>query len=507
MKNHRTFISAILGIMMIMGCAKTDIGLRYDMEKMITKADRLQEQIKQKGNVISEDDLKQIVDAYSHIAAMVPPPNSISDIQLASKDKQQAWALASLANTRIGVLYMSLNMYDKAYDIFNIIADNPATTLIQKNALLSYMAVAQERLQHYPQAAAIYDSLAQGYLSLVSPENPNMDALDAPVQSASMWAKNGDNDKYLAGMDKARNYYSDLASKFKGTLTESAALGKIAASYIEQQNYPQAISTLRMVPPDTSGHTSPSILLMIADIYMNKLKSYPQAENTYREFVQYYPSNPSRATATLGIGLSLFEQGKYLAALKAVENLDKLPKADQKSVSEAIYLTGLCYEKEDKWELARGQFDVVQTSFPGTNEAFESALYVADHYRIDNQKELAQKAFDQAVAYINKFVDQSSSDQAACSRALGYLVRAYVENSNFDKAADQLAQIHERYFQYPEGKFAPLRIADIYENNLHDNARAITWLKTFVNENPDAPNLSDVKSHIATLEAQPGSAK
>jgi TolA-binding protein len=501
LKNYRIIAAAFLGMVMLLGCAKTDIGKRYDMEKMLTNADRLQDQIKQKGKAVSDEDLKQIVDAYSRIAAMIEPPKNSTDVQQASQEKQQTWALASLANTRIGVLYLSLNMYDKAYDILKIIADSPATTPLQKNALLSYMALAQEKLKRYPEAAAIYDSLAQGYLSLVIPDSPNMDALDAPVKLAGMWAKSGNNDKYLAGMDKARDYYNGLVSKFKGTLTESAALGKIAATYIEQQNYPQAIATLRMVRPDSSGHSSPSILLMIADIYMNNLKSYPQAENTYREFVDNYPAHASLAAATLGIGLSLFEQGKYTAARKAVENLDNLPKADSKSVAEAIYLTGLCYEKEDKWELARGQFDIVQTSFPGSNEAFESALYVADHYRIDNQKDLTKKAFDQAVAYINKYVAQNPSDQIACSRALGYLVRAYIENGDLEKGAEQLAHIHELYPQLPEGKLAPLRIADIYENNLHNPAKAVTWLKTFVSENPDAPNLNDVKSHIETLEA------
>ncbi|HBZ02035.1 MAG TPA: hypothetical protein DEO84_12025 [candidate division Zixibacteria bacterium] len=497
--------AVIMGILLIIGCGiKTDAGIKFEMEKRLTKADRLQDQIRQKNLTISDEDVKQLVDAYSEITKFLAPPKDIAEAKNASADRQQAWNLSSLASTRIGLIYLDRKMYDKAFDYFNTVAYCPATSPTQKNAVINYMAVAMEKAEKYPEAAALYDSLAEGYLPLASADNPNMDALGAPIKAAQMWAKNGDQAGYLAGMDKARGYYSQLADKNKGSLLESAVLGKISASYIEQQSYPQAIATLRMVMPDSSGHTSPSMILMIADIYMNKMRDYLQAQKTYQEFERYYPTHQNIGAATLGEGLSLYEQGKYSDARKAVASIDKLPKVDQKTVAEGYYLTGLCYEHEDKWELARGQFDAVQATFPGLNEAFEAALYIAVHYRTANQKEQARKAFESAVEYINKYIEKSSSDAVACSRALGYLVRAYSENGDFDKAAEQLALLHEKYPQLPEGKLAPLRLADIYENNLKDPAKAVSWLKTFVNENPEADNISDIKSHFKTLEAQLG---
>jgi tetratricopeptide (TPR) repeat protein len=490
------------GALLVLGCgAKTDVGIRFEMEKMLTKADHQREQLMQKNQTISDEDLQKLVDDYSKIAGMIPPPKNTTEAQNGSPDRQQAWNLSSLASTRIGLLYIDHKMYDKAYDCFKSVSENPATSQLQKNAILNYMAVALERAARYQEAAALYDSLAEGYLPLATAENPNMDALGAPIKAAQMWAKNGDQAKYLAGMEKARAYYTQIAGKYKGSLLESGALGKIAASYIEQQMYPQAIDALKMVQPDSSGQLSPSIILMIADIYLNKMGDFKQALKTYQDFERYYPSNENIGSATLGEGLSLYQQGLYPQTRKAVANIDKLPKIDQKTVAEAYYLAGLCYEKENKWDLAQGQFDMIQASFPGTNESFEAALYIPLHYRTAGEKEHAQRTFESAVDYINKFVDHNSADPVACSRALGYLVRAYTENGDMDKATEQLALIHEKYPQYPEGKFAPLRIADISENSLHDTAKAIGWLKTFVKENPDADNLKDIKTHIETLEA------
>jgi tetratricopeptide (TPR) repeat protein len=501
--NIRVIILVAVAVLMtISGCSKkTDLSIRFEMEKLLTKADRLQDQIKQKGQNYSSEDMKSLVDAYSQISTMIASPKDILEAKNASKERQQAWAISSLASTRIGNLYLSQKLYDKAFDSYKSVADNPATTQIQRNAIINYMALSLEMSKRFPEAAAIYDTLAEEYLPLIVPASPNMDALDAPIKAAQMWLKAGDDTKYQAGMEKARSYFNNLATQYKGTLMESAALGKIAATYIEQKEFVQAVATLKSVPPDSSTHTSPSILLMIADIYMNDLKDYPNAEKVYREFVECYPTHERIAPATLGVGLSLFEQGKYSDARKSVAKIDKLPKADQRSVAEGFYLAGLCYEKEDKWDLARGQFDMVQASFPGMNEAFESAIYVADHYRISAQKDLAQKAFDDAVAYINKYIVQNAENPVTCARDMGYLVRAYTENGDLDKAAEQLAQIHERYPQLPEGKLAPLRLADIVENNLHNPQKAVEWLKTFVNENPTADNINDVKSHIETLEA------
>jgi tetratricopeptide (TPR) repeat protein len=364
------------------------------------------------------------------------------------------------------------------------------------------MANIMEKMSRYSEAAQLYDTLAAGYVAIIVPQNPNMDALEAPIKAANMWEKAGSIEKSNSSMEKARQYYSLLADKYKGTLMEPAAIGKIAATYIQQQRYPEAIDIMKSVKDDTTGQISPGVLLMIADIYMKYLKDYASAEKTYGDFIRIYPDNQDLGAAKLGIGLSLFEQMKYREARKAVEDIEKMPKAKPQVIVQSIYLTAMCFDHEDKWELAKGQLEYVQSSFAGTNESFDAGLYIVNHYRVHGLPDIKQKEFDNLVAYINKFINMNNSDIVSISRAMGYLVRAYSENNQMDKAAEQLTLLHDRFPQLPEGKFAPLRLSDIYENSLFDSAKAINWLRIFLNENPDAGDKDKVTAHIEELEAK-----
>jgi tetratricopeptide (TPR) repeat protein len=472
------------------------------MERMLSEADRLQDRLLLKNRNLTEAEQQQLVDAYSAIAAKATPPPNSSEAQSASDDKKQTWAIGSLALTRIGILYLNNEKSEKAYESFKAVFDNPATTAVQKNAVTSYMANIMEKMSRYSDAAMLYDTLATGYIPIIVPQNPNMDALEAPIKAANMWDKAGNPEKSNSSMESARKYYSLLAEKYKGTLMEPAAIGKIAATYIQQQRYTEAIDIMKSVKDDSSGQISPGVLLMIGDLYMKYLKDYTSAERIYRDFVQLYPDNQDLGTAKLGVGLSLFEQTKYREARKAVEDIEKMPKAKPQVIVQSIYLIAMCFDHEDKWELAKGQLEYIQSSFAGTNESFDAGLYLVNHYRTRGLPDIKQKEFNDQVEYINKFINMNNSDISSVSRAMGYLVRAYSENNQMDKATEQLILLHDRYPQLPEGKFAPLRLSDIYENVLFDSAKAVNWLKIFLNDNPDAGDRDKVKAHIEELEAK-----
>jgi tetratricopeptide (TPR) repeat protein len=474
------------------------------MERDLIQADRLQDQLKMKNAALAEIDLNRLIQVYQKIAAKSPALEGSGDIGQAPDEKKQAWAIGSLAISRIGTLYLDQKIYDKAFDSFKSVADNPTTTPTQKNAIVSYMALSLEKLGRYREASAIYDSLALGYLAIMTPENPNLDALDAPIKAAEMCMRSGDSDLYRDKMNRAETYYKSIINTHEGTLLEAAAIGKLSGAYLQQTRFADAIEILQTVLDDSSGFTSPTIFLTIADIYMNRLRDFRSAENTYRDFLKYYPKNENAPTAQLGLGLSLFEQTRYADARKAVQGIENIPRIKQNLVAQAFFLMALCYEKEDKWELAKVQFDLVQSSFIGTEHAFETALHVPAYYRNRGMTDLAKKAFESSVRYIEKYAEENIANPVASSKARGYLVRAYTENQDYINAADQLTILHNLFPQLPEGKLAPLRLGEIYETVIYDTTKAIDWLRIFVRENPEAANINDIKNHIQNLESRIG---
>ena len=488
-------------LLSVINCGeKTDLAIRFEMEKMIREADKLKQQLSMKGSVLSDKDFDTIIKAYTAITRKIARPKDSTEVQNASQERKDAWALASFAYIKIGLLYLDMKIYDKAFASFDEIATSPATTGSQLNAVLRYMAITKEKSKHYPEAASLYKTYASGYLDLVEPENPDLNALEAPLKAADMWHKAGENKKFKEEIEKANTYYSDLISKYPDTPLEHLAIGKIVAGYIRLEKYAEAIKVLQSERDDATGLLDPNLLLMVADIYSKNLKNFKGAEKTYREFISSNPEHDKLGLATLGLGLSLHEQGKYKQARGTVKDLETITRVKPYNVADAYYLSALCYEKEGAWEKALNRFDLIRATFPGSNKSFEALLYVASHYRDKGQKKLADKAYTEAEDYIMKFTNPETAGAPLASQSLDYLARCYVEQQDYSKAIETYTQLHNRYPKQPQGKLASSKIADLYENKLHDAPNALIWLKTYANENPDADDIAEVEAKIKALE-------
>ncbi len=483
------------------GCGKkTDLAVRYEMEKKLNEADRLQDRLKIKGANYSEDDLNTLVKAYAKVIKMTDLPDDSIKVLKASDELKQTWEIALLADTRIGVLYQNKKDYDRSYSYFKIVADSPAADLTQRSAAIIYMALCKENSGQYKDAIKLYQTLTDNYKHFIEPQNPNLDALNAPIKVADMWLALGDRQKYESSLEQARQYYRQLKSQYPNTPFENAALGKIVATYLKQNIFDQAVRTLEETRNDSTGLLTPRVLMILADIYMNNTHDYARAEKAYREFVKAYPEDKEIGPMTLGLGTSLFERGKYKDAREAIKNIEKLPYIRNTTVAEAYYLTALCYEKEDRWEQAIGQFDLLMATFPGTDKAFEAGLYVANRYLTNGQEKLANQKFEETAEYIKKYTKSETSNPLQAARAYGYLVRCYTEMDDLNRTIETLEELANLYPLTPEGRFAPLKLADIYENELNNKTKAIDWLNQFIKYNPEADDLDQIQAHIKKLQ-------
>jgi len=486
----------------VAGCGKkSELTVRYQMEQKLNEADRLRSDFQIKGPAFSDDDLRQLVEAYSAVIAMIRQPKDSLGVLDASDDVREAWALAALASTRIGVLYKDRSDYRQAFEYFARVAAGLATSRQQRVLVLGYMAFCKEKSHQFEQAAAWYDSLAELYSSNVDTANINYEALDAPISAAEMWQLLDDQPAFDDRMSRARDYYAMLRQKYPGTQIDQAALGKIIATYLRQGKYADALRTIEKAKDPKTNQLSSHLLMMVIDINLENLKNFPQAEKACREFIKSYPDDKNLGEVYLSLALSLFNQRKFADTRKITKDLEKIPRASAGTLSEATFLAALCYEHEGLWERALNQFDLVQATFPGSDKAFEAGLYVANYYQNKGQSKLATQAFNKAAEYIGRFINPTTSNPLLASRALGYLVKCYMEMEDFPRAVETLNLLINRYPQLPEGKFAPLRLADLYENVLRDNKNAAFWLKTFLQANPDVRDAEKIQRHIAELES------
>lgn len=491
-------VAALIGGL---SCAKkTDLALRYEMEKALAAADRSSDELFGQNRTLTDAEFSKIIKNYESVIKMVKQAPNINEVEKASPDKKQAWAIADLARTRIGIMYSDRGNHEKAFESFKSAIDDPAISKIQKNAIQNYMASTKEKMRQYQEAAAIYYDEGKGYLEIIAAQNPNMDALTAPIKAAQAWLKAGDKIKFDVYMDSARVLYRSIAANFPKSQVKNVAIGKLVATYMIQDNYGTAIEVLRGTRDDSTQQIAPDVLMMIADIYLKNLKDYQSAERAYREFIRTYPKERITPSAFLGLGLTLFEMGKYQQARETVKDIAEKSTGQKTVPIDANYLMALCLEKEGKWEQALGRFNLIQASFPGAEKSFEAALYIANYYKAKGEQKLAADAFRRAEEYISKYANPETSNEVMACKAMGYLVRCYTEADNLPKAIEQLTILHEKHRGLPEGKLASLRLADLYENALRDNAKAVQWLDAFIQDNPDADNIAEVIAHRKTLD-------
>jgi tetratricopeptide (TPR) repeat protein len=485
------------------GCGgKDDLADRFRAEELLSKADRLKEQLVIKGSGYSNDDFRRLKEAYEMVINAVDLPKNQAEVESASPEIKQAWAVALLASTRIASLYLDRREYDSAFVYYQNVANNPAVDDLQRNVIHRHMAYVREKSGDFEEAAALYDSVSYGYIKSLNPARPEMEAISAPIKKAEMYRNIGDTQRFIEELEKARDYYGKIIDEYPGSNLAEISLGKIAASYLMQGRYREALNILESAGKDEEGIPKPGTLLLISDIYLNNIKDYANAERFYREFLRFYPDHVDKAKALLGLGLSLYENKEYEMARDAVAEVEKTPGVSEQIVAQSYYLIALCYEKEDNWQLAEGQLELIKAMFPGNSVAFDAALYIVAHYRSKGKRSNTEREFEEAVDYINRYVESTSLKAPAAAQAGGYLARAYIENGEIEKAIEQLEKLYYKYPNTPDGSMAPLKIADLYENSLHDRPKAAEWLDTFIKENPGGANIDELKSHVESLKSE-----
>ncbi len=495
-------VTIILGL--FINCSeKSDLAIRYDMEKKLSETDKLQEQFAIKTDQLTDSELNQLISKYLEVAGMIDLPTDSAEVQKADAERKHTWELAMLAYTRIGALYYDhRKMYDKAYEYFEKIVNTPVSRPIQKGAALNYMASCREEAGSYEEAAAIYETLADSYPQYIIPENPNIDALNAPIKVAEMWQILGGEPKYFTKLEAARKYYDKLLPMHPGSPFEAAVMGKIVGTYLREDRYDEAVELLEDTRDEKTGLLSPRIMMILADLYMKNIKNYRKAEKAYRDFLKHYPDYSSAGQMTMGLGVALYEQGKYSQAREAIKDIEKIKGVRGSTVSESYFLTALCYEKEGSWGRALNQFNLIQATFAGTEKAFEAGLYVANYYRRNGKDKLADNKFNETIEYITKYTNPQTSNPLLAARAYGYLARAYTEMGNLEKTIETLETVFNQYPRSPEGRLAPLRIADLYENEQGKYQDAADWLRKFIDQNPGAADTVKIVAHIKELEGK-----
>lgn len=499
--NGRIKIIASIIVFVIISCSQNnDLAVRFKMEKMVYNVSQLRKELTIKTEKLTGEELYTVVSEYQKIVNYIPAPVDSIEYNRASDDKKEALAIASLARIEIGLLYLEAGAYKKSYTYFYNVAHNPGTNGVQLNGIIGYLALLKSRMRQYNESAELYNEYAEGYLTILDPNKPDINAIDARLKAADMSKKLGNIEIYHEQLKDSRKYYQTIMESNPDTPIYNMAFGKIIASYIKEDDFRNAVDLIESTRNSNSRAIEPEFLLMMAGLFSNDIKDFNKSSSLYQEFIDTYPDHSQLAVACLGLGLSLYECGKYVKARETVDDIEKITDVKYSQVADAYYLKALCYEKEGKWPKALNQFNLLSATLPGSVKSFEAKLYIANRYANKNEVALSKRSFKQTEQYMRDFTSPNTSNTNLIAQSLFYIGKCFEDQNQFNKAIAILDSLYLKYPKNQYSKLALLKIVDLYEEKLNNNDKALNYLEMYLKSYPDTDNSDEVLSRINSLK-------
>ena len=178
-----------------------------------------------------------------------------------------------------------------------------------------------------------------------------------------------------------------------------------------------------------------------------------------------------------------FEAGRYDEAQRLYQSvIDTFGDTDDQIV-EASWQLARIAEARGNWVDASLHYKLIYTKYPGTIQGFEAPLRIANHYRARDESEAAASAYERAIEHYESLVSSQVSEEVRMM-AEEYMIRAFAEQEKWQKAAERLLELPERYPRYPRFGENYLRAASIHERELNDPERAADILRDCMNRYP-----------------------
>lgn len=218
----------------------------------------------------------------------------------------------------------------------------------------------------------------------------------------------------------------------------------------------------------------------------------------YRRLVQKCPLEPLSAQSQFIIAQIYILQNQYPEAQEELVKITQNFSKNAEIASQAQFMIGNLYERQGNWEKAALEYEKVSGLFPLSRMGLKMPLYVAGYYQRNKNEDEADKAYDDAIKYYKKFINEYSGTSFSAVLK-DYLALAYVSQGSWDKAVDIWQALVDEYPQSPIGETRLFAIGETYSRQIKDLQKAIDTYEDFVKKNPDSKIIRHAEFQIGRL--------
>jgi tetratricopeptide (TPR) repeat protein len=256
-----------------------------------------------------------------------------------------------------------------------------------------------------------------------------------------------------------------LIKEWPNSLLATASRSNLARLHVDLGEWDDAIQNLEMLK-DSTGRVDMQAALLIADILASGKKDFNTAVARYNVLMNRITDSTQLALLMTRIGRAYFEGREYEKCREIMGELKRKYEKFYNTSPVPLNYIARSFAAEGEWELAENEFRWLISNYSGTEEAFNAHLLIADYYAGINEKRQVEAWYRRAEEFYDRMTRQHYGTVIEAS-ALSYSAEIARREENWEKAADLLTQIFNRFPQTEIGRSALLKAVTIYRERLN----------------------------------------
>ncbi len=486
-------LSLVLICSAIAGCGRED-SVKYEAEKALFNARKLRDDVFR--GSIREPFLDRAIQGYRDVVTgyreKMPEVEGLAMIVVSAQME-----LAEL-EFRTGRFLDARADFDEAIDIAS---DVPAA---RANAIYS-CGVISEELRDPETAISYFERFADDYLTdseLYATARMNMLYIKIPLRISRLYQTLGNEEKAASWLGKAGKIYRLIIENEENEAIRKEVSYNLLSVYLQGKEWKRAIEHIEELEKKYGeDRNSPSLVFIRAMIEKEGFGDSGGAYDIYMRVYDEYPESIEAPRALLAAADIRFNEKRYEDARKIYR---KVVEEYAGSVAEAVqaeWQIARLLEASGDWNAASLKYKEIYQNYPNSEQGLRAPLKIIKYYLDKEQMDAARAAYGQAIGHYEKLVTGQNPIGVKIS-AESNLVTAHADLQEWEKAANLLLQLPDKYPGYPPFRLNYLRAASIYEKELGDTTRASQALRICMERYPGSPIAAEAEKQYRRLEEQ-----
>jgi TolA-binding protein len=151
--------------------------------------------------------------------------------------------------------------------------------------------------------------------------------------------------------------------------------------------------------------------------------------------------------------------------------------------SEALFLIGNTYERQDKWDQALNEYRILMEEYATAPKGLSTPMYIIQHYKEKFQPEKMRSAVDDAIFRYNGLIQKFPNSTVAV-QSYALISASYRVISDWANSIKTLNTMVEKFSGKINMDSVLMDIALIYKKELRDSAKSKEVLERLIKEYP-----------------------